>query len=149
MQNCGGTQAQDGAWPAYALKDRFDPGGQGGAGPVAGFDCHATSLLTLLEVLLQSADTGEFRVGPLFKQLTHHPALSPIHGAIGRIAPVPVSYSQQAARFEHPQQLIGVALLVGHMGTGLHTPDGINAGVGNFQGQGIHHRKAAAEAGWS
>ena len=149
MQNCGGTQAQDGAGPAYPLKDRFDPGGQGGAGPVAGFDADATSLLTLLEVLLQSADTGEFRVGPLFKQLTHHPALSPIHGAICRIAPVPVSYSQQSARFEHPQQLIGVALLVGHMGTGLHTPDGINAGVGNFQGQGIHHRKAAAEAGWS
>ena len=99
----------------------------------------------LLEVLLQAANGGEFRMGPLLQQLAHHPALHPAHGAI---APVPVSHGQQAPRFEHPQELVGIALLVGHVGAGLHTPDSVKTGVRQLQSQGIHYGKAAAQPRW-
>ena len=138
------TQAQHCPRPAQALEDGVDPGGQGGGGPVAGCHGHAARTGAGLQVAAQRGDAGEFRVGPLFEQLAHHPALQAGHGAVGRVAAVPVRHRQPAARPQHPQQFIGVALLVGHVGTGLHAPHGVEAAIRQGEIQGIHHLEAAA-----
>ena len=68
-------------------------------------------------------------MGPLIEELTHVPPLHPTHFSCGGIATVPVRDHQQASRSEDPQQLVGVVLLVGHMGPGLHTPDRVEAPI--------------------
>ena len=97
----------------------------------------------MLEVGLERTDAGEFGMGPLFQQLAHHPALPPGHRPVGGIPAVPVRHREPPPGFQHPQQFIGVALLVGHVGAGFHTPHRIEAALVQFQGEGIHHGKAA------
>ena len=100
----------------------------------------------VVEVLEESLDAGEFRVGPLVEQLTHHPALGSRHAAVGRVAAVPVGHSKQTTRAHHPQQFIGVTLFVRHVRACLHTPDRIKALIGQLKIQGVHHLEAAGHA---
>ena len=100
----------------------------------------------VVEVLAEPLDAGEFRVGPLVEQLTHHPAFGSRHAAVRRVPAVPVGHCKQPSRAHHPQQLIGITLFVGHVGASLHTPDRIKALIGQLKIQGVHHLEAAAQA---
>ena len=93
----------------------------------------------------QGADAGKFRVGPLLQQLAHHPALEAPHGAIAGITPIPIGHGQRAAGPQHPQQFIAIALLIGHVGAGLHAPYRIHTGLWQIQVEGVHHRKTAIQ----
>ena len=92
----------------------------------------------------QRGDACEFGVGPLFQELTHHPALRGCHLTIRRIPAVPVRHSQQTAGTENAKQFIRITLLVGHVGTCLHAPDRIKPPLGEVEIERIHHRKATA-----
>jgi hypothetical protein len=79
------------------------------------------------------------------EQLAHHPAVR----ARSR-APSAGSRRFRSATassppgLEHPQQFVGIALLVGHVrGTASTAPDRVEAGICQLKGQGVHHRKAA------
>ena len=93
-------------------------------------------------------DAGELRMGPLVEQLAHHPAFGGVHRAVHRITAIPVRHSQAAIGPQHPQQLIGKALLVRHVRTGFHAPYPIELLILQLEIEGIHHLKPAAESLW-
>ena len=77
-----------------------------------------------------NVDGGESGVGPLHPQLLENPVFSLVERAPDVIALVPISGDQLPARLEHPQQFIGKALLVSDVGSALHGPHHIHAGIG-------------------
>ena len=100
------------------------------------------------QVALQRLDACEFGMGPLLEQLLHHQAFKAVHGAVGRIAAVPIGHGQDTTGGENPEELVRVALLIRHMGAGFHAPDPRKAGLWQLEGHGIHHGKLAAQACW-
>ena len=94
----------------------------------------AVAVAAGLEIAAETGNAGELGVGPLHQELVHHAPLDPVQWLQRRIATVPVGHGQLAPRAQHAQQLIGIALLVGHVGPGLHAPDRIEAGIRQLQG---------------
>ena len=97
------------------------------------------------QIAMEALDAGKLRVGPLRQQLVHHPAFRSVHLPIAGITAVPVGHSQAPPWLQHAKQFIGIALLIGHVGTCFDTPHRIEVLVGELEIEGIHHREAAAE----